>query len=262
MRVIRRIFDALALRRLTLRAGQAMELAFDPLLTVYPIERTIEQGGGERVVVLTPHADDETFGAGGAIARHVDAGDDVAVLLCSDNAASVDGRHDRESITRMRYAEFRRAMDALGVTCCESLDLDDSAFQSPRNEAVETFIIGKNPTLLYLPSLLDNHTHHRVVNKWAAPVIERMRGTKLRVRGYEVWTPCTATIVIDISDVFDRKQAAIDAYASQCGVLPYRQAVEGLNAYRALTLEGRSRQAEAFLEVPAEQYLRFTRRLL
>jgi LmbE family N-acetylglucosaminyl deacetylase len=262
MQLIGDIMKALALRRLALRARQIVTLAQDTRATVYPVQRRPGADGPERVVVVTPHADDETFGAGGAIALHVDAGDEVSVLLCSDNIASVTSGMDAESAKQMRNSEYLMAMQALGVRDVHALALDDAAFALQRQQAVEAFVIGKNPTLLYLPSLLDNHTHHRAVNAWMAPALDALAGTKLRVRGYEVWSPCSATVVIDISTVLDRKRTAIDAYASQCAVLPYRAAIEGLNAYRALTLEGTATHAEAFHELPAAQYLELIRQLL
>lgn len=262
MRLIEDIMQALALRRLALRARQIVTLARDARATVYPVQRRPGADGPERVVVVTPHADDETFGAGGTIALHVNAGDEVSVLLCSDNVASVNSGMDAVSANKMRYSEFMDAMLALGVGDAHDLALDDAAFAARRQESVEAFVIGKNPTLLYLPSLLDNHTHHRAVNAWMAPVLGALAGTKLRVRGYEVWSPCSATVVVDISTVLDRKRTAIDAYASQCAVLPYRAAIEGLNAYRALTLEGSATHAEAFHELPAAQYLELIRQLL
>lgn len=262
MRVIRNLMEMLAVRRLALRARQITTLAFDARATVYPVRRPPGMHEHERVVVVTPHADDETFGAGGTIALHVDAGDEVSVLLCSDNIASVTDVDDVEAVKRMRYSEYAAAMQALGVRDFTTLALPDAAFAAPRQHALEAFIIGKNPTLLYLPSLLDNHTHHRAVNAWMAPVLASLSGTKLRVRGYEVWSPCTATTVVDISAVIDRKRAAIDAYASQCAVLPYRAAIEGLNAYRALTLEGAGSHAEAFHELSAADYLELIRHFL
>lgn len=262
MRLIAHLMQVLAVRRLTLRARQITALAFDTRATVYPVRRSPDAQTHERVVVVTPHADDETFGAGGTIALHVDAGDDVAVLLCSDNVASVTGRGEVDTVKEMRNSEFVEAMRVLGVRDFTALALPDEAFDAPRQHAVEAFVIGKNPTLLYLPSLLDNHTHHRAVNAWMAPVLASLSGTKLRVRGYEVWSPCTATAIVDISAVLDRKRAAIDAYASQCAVLPYRAAIEGLNAYRALTLEGAGSHAEAFHELPAADYLELIRQFL
>ena len=76
------------------------------------------------------------------------------------------------------------------------------------------------------------------------------------IRGYEVWTPLPATVVADISDQMSRKREAMRCYRSQIAAIDYPHHVEGLNAYRAMTLGGRSaRHAEAFLELSTDAYL-------
>src|SRR5579872_1031305 len=73
------------------------------------------------VLVLAPHADDETFGMGGTIAKRAQAGDDVYVVLCS--IADAAFYHlDRRVVTRKeREQEFRNACSSLG---CRPILLD------------------------------------------------------------------------------------------------------------------------------------------
>ena len=69
----------------------------------------------KRVLVVSPHADDETLGVGGTIARHVAEGDHVSVAVLTGHGE--DGPHPlwpQNSWTVVR-AEARRAMTALGV---------------------------------------------------------------------------------------------------------------------------------------------------
>ena len=46
------------------------------------------EGGPRRVLVVAPHPDDETVGAGGVAALHVAAGDAVTVVVATDGGAS------------------------------------------------------------------------------------------------------------------------------------------------------------------------------
>ena len=43
---------------------------------------------GRNVLVVCAHADDEVLGCGGAIARHVDQGDVVSLLVLADGVSS------------------------------------------------------------------------------------------------------------------------------------------------------------------------------
>ena len=264
---IREILSYLAMRKLKLRAGQIADLLRNPHVTVYPqpISFSAKGGGQRRIVVLTPHADDETFGAGGTRLRHLAHGDDVRVLLFSDNVASVArGEDRRDEVIGLREQEFAEAMHILGVTEWSALRLGNSAFDE-RVYPGHAFsdLIENHPDVLYLPSLFDNHHDHRVLNAWLLRTLENHPAMRLVIRGYEVWTPLPATVVADISGQMERKRDAMRCYRSQIDVIDYPHHIEGLNAYRAMTLGGRSaRHAEAFLELSAPAYLEIGKSLL
>ena len=128
MQGVKQLLERLTLRRLTLRTKQIAALATDQLATVYP--RPIEfEGAPKRVLVLTPHADDETFGAGGSLLRHHEHGDSIRVLLFSDNVASIDGKNSSPEERRsIREAEFEAAMRFLPGATTTPLRLSRDAF--------------------------------------------------------------------------------------------------------------------------------------
>ena len=264
---IREILSYLAMRKLKLRAGQIADLLRNPHVTVYPqpISFSAKGGGQRRIVVLTPHADDETFGAGGTILRHLAHGDDVRVLLFSDNVASVArGEDRRDEVIGLREQEFAEAMHILGVTEWSALRLGNSAFDE-RVYPGHAFsdLIENHPDVLYLPSLFDNHHDHRVLNVWLLRTLREHAAVRPLIRGYEVWSPLPATAVSDISVQMECKRAAMRCYESQLAVIDYAFHIEGLNAYRAMTFGEKSvRHAEAFLELPADAYLELGNSLL
>ena len=55
-----------------------------------------------RILVLAPHPDDEVFGCGGAIMRHVDRGKPVQVIVVSDEIG----------ISKPRPAIFEHAFES------------------------------------------------------------------------------------------------------------------------------------------------------
>jgi LmbE family N-acetylglucosaminyl deacetylase len=247
----------LSMRWLHRRATQLLELARNPLLTVYPQPLDIEAEPSPWVTVITPHADDETFGAGGTIARHVDAGHYVTVILFSDNTDSIpDDIADWEDRKLLRSAEFNAAMDVLGVKGRQEMMISVKRMRSDTAmPPLGKLMIGNPHHVLYLPSLFDNHEEHRVINLWVAEELSRRPHVSCIVRAYEVWSPAPANRVADITPVLERKKAAMACYTSQLQMIDYEHHILGLNAWRAMTEPVPVRYAEAFFEAPLSVYL-------
>ncbi len=257
MIVIRQLLDRLSARRLRLRAEQIAALAADQLATVYPAQIAFD-GPPQRVLVFTPHADDETFGAGGTLLRHSERGDSISVMLFSDNIASIDGADlAREQKRVLREEEFRAAMQSLPDAALTLLGLDDEALleHAPIPDIVVKQLIEFQPDILYLPSLFDNHRDHRVLNIWLLRTLPNIADVRPLIRGFEVWSPLPATAVADISGQVAQKKHMIHCYPTQLRAIDYEHHIIGLNAYRAMTFGKTARYAEAFLELPSDAYL-------
>ena len=254
----------LSLRRLRQRAGHMIDLARNPRLTIYPQRMQFAFPKGTSVIVCTPHADDETFGAGGAIIRHIASGHRVSVVLFSDNARSIASADlSRQEKVEIRSKEFHRAMDILGVEERTELFLPASAFkQTTGCEALRDILIGNPAQVLYLPSLFDNHEEHRVVNLWVAEELSSLPHVSCIVRAYEVWSPVTANMITDITQVLTQKRNAIACYTSQLQMIDYEHHMLGLNAYRAMAEPEQVRYAEAFFEAPSDVYVTLAKQYL
>jgi len=110
------------------------------------------------VLAVVAHPDDETIGAGGTLARHAAAGDDVHVLVLGDGVTS---RYDErtpaaEAEIERRRERARSAADTLGVDSITFEDFPDNAFDSipllELTQRVETALDRHAPEMLY--------THH------------------------------------------------------------------------------------------------------
>lgn len=97
-----------------------------------------------RILVITAHPDDADVHAGGTIARWVDEGHDVHLVI----ATSGDKGHDdlmitRDEVVAMRQAEQRRAAAILGVQRLTFLDYEDGelAWAGPQLYAELTSLV-------------------------------------------------------------------------------------------------------------------------
>ena len=58
----------------------------------------IALAGMNQVLVVAAHPDDEVLGCGGTIARHVDYGDQVQILIVAEGATSRQQERDRAQV--------------------------------------------------------------------------------------------------------------------------------------------------------------------
>ncbi|MAT39837.1 MAG: hypothetical protein CL946_09565 [Ectothiorhodospiraceae bacterium] len=252
-------------RRLLDRSRQFAQLQYDGDATIYPIQLAIDAESKQRILVLTPHADDETFGAGGAIIQHIEAGHEVRVVLFSDNVASVNGNGvSPKEVEELRRAEFFAAMDVLGVkhTAVFSLSEEQMEKENDWQRMLNAILVENQPDVLYFPSLFDNHKEHRLLNKHICGVLREEQSLSPVCRTFEVWSPLPATAALNISGQLERKRQAIRCYKSQLSNIRYEHHIIGLNAYRALTFGDSAEYAEAFLELPATDYCALVRQFL
>lgn len=201
-----------------------------------------------KILVLAPHADDETLGAGGTIAKHLDDGDEVSVAIATGPGPSPDAHPfiAAEHFERVR-AEARSALGGLGVTDLTFGDLPAVSYpQDPVwhvNGIVHELIAAHRPEILYVPFPHDLHGDHRSLFHAASvvwrPTSELGRGIK-RVLAYEVqsethWSApyleqgFTPNVWVSLSESqLERKLSALRGYVSQMYPFPQARSIEAV----------------------------------
>jgi LmbE family N-acetylglucosaminyl deacetylase len=184
------------------------------------------------ILVIAPHADDETLGMGGTIARLASEGREVVVGVMTGHG---EGTHPLwpASMWDTIHAEAREAAGLLGVrevifgnlpTVC----VPDRPVHEV-NRAVADLIARVDPEELYLPYYHDLHQDHSAI-AYAAMVHARAyrdAGRSIRlIAMYETPTethlfppqlkpPFAPSMWVDISDTLETKLAAWACYKSQ-----------------------------------------------
>ena len=190
----------------------------------------------ERIIVISPHPDDEAIGCGGTIAAHIDKGDFVHVIFLTSGEKGGHGKSFIETIIT-REEEARQAAIILNTSAIEFWREFDGGFEASEiniNRFVSKIEAFK-PTIIYVPHYNEEHRDH----KTAALLVERSlirlnsATEKPIVYMYEVWTPIQKIDHIkDISSYVEIKRKAIEAHKSQCEVMNFAEAILGLNRYR------------------------------
>jgi LmbE family N-acetylglucosaminyl deacetylase/glycosyltransferase involved in cell wall biosynthesis len=196
---------------------------------------------GNRVLVIAPHPDDETFGCGGSLALHRAHGDPVTVIfLTSGEAGDWSGERSAEQTRLTREAEAGRALAELGIDAWEFWRYAD------RGVTVDGELVGRlteaigrlGPTLVYAPSPLDLNPDHRAAARALRGAVRGAPG-QLAVAFLEVAVPLPVNALVDVSSVWPTKERAMRAYPSQLAAAhDYAGVVTGLARFRSLTIEG------------------------
>jgi LmbE family N-acetylglucosaminyl deacetylase len=187
-----------------------------------------------RVLVLAPHADDETLGCGGALILHARRGDPVQIVVVTDGA-----KGDRRGLTRnlvaARRREASRAAAVLGVPAPEFWDFPDGALTGARGltRRISALLEDFRPRVLYRPGTDDPHPDHRALGRAVERALNAVRPPRLSDCRYEIKGAPLPTAVLDISADFPRKRRALAAYRSQRPYLEPRL-IQRLNAARGL----------------------------
>lgn len=220
-------------------------------LMPYVAEMKIE---GKRVLVLAPHPDDEVFGCGGAIMRHVSAGSSLQVVIVSDGEYRVESAQ-RTAYSELRRAESTKAAEILGYGAPVFWGLPDRGVEYGELlvQRIEQAINTLEADLVYAPSIYEMHPDHRALGMAALEAVRR-NGTKLKLAMYEVGVSMPRpNLLLDISDLRERKQEAMACFVSQLKEQAYDQHITALNRFRTYTLGPLVSAAEAYFLAQSDE---------
>jgi len=201
----------------------------------------------KRLLVVAPHPDDETLGAGGTIAKFSAQGYKVFVLMVSGHLPPLYSREDYE----ITVSEAHSAFDLLGVAKSEFLEIPATMIgDQPLHEfngRISKIVNEFNPNMVLCP-YPDRHIDHRLVFE-SVMVATRPVGVGKDIEivaAYETLSEThwnapniepnfTPNWVINITDHIDKKLEAMKCYESQVVDFPGPrsiQAVEALAKFR------------------------------
>ena len=234
------------------------EFVFEALKSNFKLEINSAIPSG-KVLVLSPHPDDDVLGCGATIKLHVEAGDEVEILYLSDGSLGFsDIKHptarEKNELVRTRELEAKEAAKILGVTDLVFWRFKDGNLSSNSSavKLMQNLLNSYNPEIVYLPSFQEMNSDHFETCKIFVDAIKK---TKLdpEIISYEVWSPLFANRIISIDTVLELKERAIDAHRSQLKSRSYKPAILGLNQYRAGMFNA-GKYAEAFFSCNKELY--------
>jgi N-acetylglucosamine malate deacetylase 1 len=125
---------------------------------------------GQKVLIFSPHPDDETIGVGGYIAQSIANGAEVEIVLVTNG--------DFHGNEQVRYAEFRKATQILGVRESNLIFLgfpdrrlnkiDPNTLLSTLTTQIDQY----NPDILIYPNTRDANSDHSTIGKVVEEILK------------------------------------------------------------------------------------------
>ena len=201
-----------------------------------------------RVLVVAAHPDDEILGCAGTIARHVDLGDTVDVLIVAEGAtsrgAARDASADADALAELRAAAAAAA-EVLGTNTPVFGGFPDNRLDTvPLLDVVklvEAQCQAVSPEIVYTHHSGDLNIDHQVVARAVATAFRPLPGSGVHaIYAFETvssteWglhTDAGSPPVrfVDIVAQLDRKRAALDCYDIEMRDFPHARSNEAVDA--------------------------------
>lgn len=194
-----------------------------------------------KIMVISPHPDDETLGAGGSLLKLKDLGNEIYWLNITD--ANAGGGYNSAFLEK-RKIQIDRIRKYFGFSDFINLkfppaELNDN-IKGDLIKAIGEAFEKVKPDCIILPDYNDAHSDHKYTFE-AAHACSKIfrRGYIKRVLTMEIISETNfgmpqdvfkPNLYIDITDYFDKKAEALSIYDTELGQLPFPRNIESIKA--------------------------------
>ncbi|MBP3754181.1 MAG: PIG-L family deacetylase [Lachnospiraceae bacterium] len=201
------------------------------------------------ILVISPHPDDETLGAGGTLLKMKDSGHKIYWLNVTNMKPEYGYSDERVKERNREILLVNEAYDFSGFYNFEMKPAGMEQYET--GELVSKFksvLEEVKPELLFLPFGFDVHSDHRVIFDSVYSCIKSFRAPYLKtVLCMEIISETdhafrmnsfSPNVFVDISDYIEKKIDIMKIYKSEINQPPFprnEQAIRGLASYRGAT---------------------------
>lgn len=185
-----------------------------------------------KILVVVAHPDDEIIGVGGTIAKHVDKGDEVHVLILCEGKSSRLESYDKfdPSILKDFEHETQRALAEVGVQNYELLNMESNRLDRydllDIIKIIEEKIYTIKPETIYTHFYNDLNKDHEVISRAVVTAARPLHGTTVKkILMFETMSSTEYSVglnrtfipnyIVDISETLKKKLNALQHYRSE-----------------------------------------------
>ena len=185
-----------------------------------------------RILAVGAHLDDIEIACGGTLAKAVNAGHDIKVLIMS-RSGYTDKEGKMQRTDDIAVKEGLNALHTLGIHEIEILEFatKDIPFQSDVVNAIDLCIAKYDPEIIFTHHPFDTHQAHEGVAKATIAAARR----KNTVFFYEPITPSgrsyvafKPTLYVDIESTLDKKIDSLKCHTSEYNKFGAEDWIEGV----------------------------------
>ena len=194
-----------------------------------------------KIMVISPHPDDETLGAGGSLLKLSNLGNEIYWMNVTDAGM---GEHYSADFVKKHRIQINRikqhyVFDRFINLRFPPAELNDGIKGELINSMGRVFDEMK-PECLILPDYNDAHSDHRYVFEAAYACSKIFRRSFIRriltmeiisetnfAMPYDIFKP---NLYIDITDYLDKKLEALKIYDTELDALPFPRSLEAIKA--------------------------------
>ncbi len=202
-------------------------------------------------LVFAPHADDETFGMGGTLAKATAQGIRVHLVVMTDGALG----GQIENLAGIRQVEACKAAEMLGLE--KPVFLNNRDRELTCNADSINQVLGEiqqvSPAAVFFPGVFELHPDHRMTALIVWQALQKMGETSIKPVSYEILVQSPVNQLVDITTYISTKKAVMELYESQLRENSYIDIAMAMNSLRSLTLGPEINYAEGFYSYDQSQ---------
>lgn len=211
-----------------------------------------------RYLIVSPHPDDETLGAGGSLLRLEKEGNDIFWLIVTEGTKEIGWS---EEMIEVRNKEIKKVSEAYRFSGVEKMKLPAAGLDQLQTGSIikdiKGYILDIAPETVIIPDRNDAHSDHKIVfdscmsamKVFRCPSVKKILTMEILSESnfgnpYRHFEP---NLYMDISDYLDRKCEILSIFKSEIGAHPFPRSMESVRAIATLRgAEAGCRYAEAF----------------
>lgn len=201
------------------------------------------------VIVIAPHPDDETLGAGGTLLKHKDQGDKVACVFVT-NISEEQGYSTKR--VKERQEEIEKVVNSYNFDKFYKLNYPTATLDSTSIlkliPDISNIFNEFQPNIVYVPNYSDIHSDHRIIFDATLSCTKSFRYPFIeRILMYETISETELAPInhfgpnyfVDISDYFEKKIKIMKIYKTELQEHPMPRSlknIEALATFRGATI--------------------------